>query len=90
MTKTELISAVAAKGYTRKEAEKAIADVFSVLTETLSAGEKVSVSGFGIFEVRERAEKTVVNPQTKKTVVVPAKKVPVFKAGKALKETVAK
>ena len=90
MTKAELISAVAAKGYTKKDAEKAISDVFSCITETLEKGEKVSVSNFGVFDVRERAEKKVINPQSKKSVIVPAKKVPVFKAGKALKELIAK
>ena len=90
MTKAELISAVAAKGYTKKEAEKAIADVFGCITETLEKGEKVSVSNFGVFDVKDRAEKKVINPQTKETVFVPAKKVPVFKAGKALKELIAK
>lgn len=90
MTKAELISAVAEKGYSKKEAEKIITDVFETIAETLDKGEKVSVSHFGVFDVRERAEKTVINPQTKKSVVVPAKKVPVFKAGKTLKERIAK
>ena len=90
MTKVEMIAALAEKGYSKKTAEKALADVFGVITDTLVKGEKVSVSGFGIFEVRDRAEKTVINPQTKKTVVVPARKVPAYKAAKALKEKIAK
>lgn len=90
MTKAELISAVAAKGYTKKDAEKAVSDVFQCISESLEKGEKVSVSNFGVFDVKDRASKTVINPQTKKSVVVPAKKVPVFKAGKALKELVTK
>lgn len=90
MTKAELISAVASKGYSKKDAEKIITDVFDTIAESLVKSEKVSVSHFGVFDVRERKEKTVVNPQTKKSVVVPAKKVPVFKAGKALKERIAK
>ncbi|NLZ46609.1 MAG: HU family DNA-binding protein [Clostridiales bacterium] len=90
MTKAEMISALIEKGYSKKSAERALIDVFGVITETLEKGEKVSVSGFGIFEVRDRAEKTVVNPQTKKIVVVPARKVPAYKAAKALKEKIAK
>lgn len=88
MTKAELVSALAEKGYKRKDAEKYITDVFETISEALGKGEKVSVSHFGVFDIRERAEKTVINPQTKKSVVVPAKKVPVFKAGKDLKERI--
>ena len=53
-------------------------------------GEKISLVGFGTFEVKERAAKTAINPRTKETVNVPAKKVPTFKAGKGLKDTIAK
>lgn len=90
MTKAELISAVAEKGYKKKDAEQMITDVFETISQALENGEKVSVSHFGVFDIRERAEKTVINPQTKKSVVVPSKKVPVFKAGKTLKERVIK
>ena len=87
MTKNDLISAIAEKGgYSKKEAEQALAAVTETITEALVKGEKVSIVGFGAFEVRDRAAKDA----TKKPIHVPAKKVPAFKAGKALKEAVDK
>ena len=91
MTKAELINAVAAKGgYSKKEAEKALSTVIGTITDTLTNGDKVSLVGFGTFEVRERAAKDGINPLTKKPIHVDAKKVPAFKAGKALKDVVSK
>lgn len=91
MTKSELISVIADKGgYSKKDAEKALSVVTSTITESLSNGEKVSIVGFGTFEVRDRAAKESINPATKQPVHCPAKKVPAFKAGKALKEAVDK
>lgn len=91
MTKADLIAAIAEKGdYSKKDAEKALATVVETITDSLKKGEKISLVGFGTFEVRERAEKTAINPRTKEKIVVPAKKVPAFKAGKALKDVVAK
>ena len=77
-------------GYSKKEAEQALAAVTETITEALVKGEKVSIVGFGAFEVRDRAAKDSINPATKKPIHVPAKKVPAFKAGKALKEAVDK
>lgn len=89
MNKTELVAAVAAKGeLDKKAAEAAVNAVFGALTDALKAGDKVQLIGFGTFEIRERAEKTARNPRTGETVVVPASKVPAFKAGKALKDAV--
>ena len=89
MTKAELINAIADKGgYSKKEAEKAA--VVGVISDTLTSGDKVSLVGFGTFEVRERAAKDAINPLTKKPIHVDAKKVPAFKAGKALKDAVNK
>ena len=89
MTKNDLVSAIAEKGgYTKKEAEQALAAVTE--TEALVKGEKVSIVGFGAFEVRDRAAKDSINPATKQPIHVPAKKVPAFKAGKALKAAVDK
>lgn len=62
--------------------------VFDTISESLSNGEKVQIIGFGSFDVRERAERKGRNPQTGAELVIPASKVPGFKAGKALKETV--
>ena len=91
MKKSELIAAVAAKGgYSKKDAEKALDAVVNTITESLANGEKISIVGFGSFEVRERAAQESINPATKQPIHVPAKKVPAFKAGKALKEAVDK
>ena len=91
MTKTELISAVSEKTeMTKKDSEKFISAFVEVVTETLEKGEKVKLVGFGTFEVRERAERTGVNPQTHKKITIAATKVPAFKAGASLKEAVAK
>ena len=91
MTKVELIAQVAEKtGTSKKASEEAVAAVLASITEALQNGEKVSLVGFGTFEVKERAERTCLNPQTKETINVPASKAPSFKAGKALKDAVAK
>ncbi len=91
MKKAELIAAIAEKGgYTKKEAEAALNAVIGTITSSLENGEKVAISGFGSFEVRDRAAKESINPATKEPVHVPAKKVPAFKAAKALKEIVDK
>ena len=91
MTKAELVSAIAEKTeLTKKDSEKALAAVVDSITEALKKGDKVALVGFGTFEVRSRAARQGINPQTKKKIKIPATKVPAFKAGKALKEVVAK
>ncbi|WP_039765984.1 MULTISPECIES: HU family DNA-binding protein [unclassified Caldicellulosiruptor] len=91
MNKTDLVSAMAEKsGLTKKDAEKALNAFVDAVTEALSKGEKVQLVGFGSFEVRERAERVGRNPQTQEEIKIPATKVPVFKAGKMLKDAVAK
>ncbi|MBR2283026.1 MAG: HU family DNA-binding protein [Ruminococcus sp.] len=91
MTKTELISVVAEKtGFKKKDAEAAVNSVVEAITETLASGDKVSIVGFGTFEVRDRKEKQVINPQTKQKMTAPASKAPAFKAGQALKNAVNK
>lgn len=91
MTKAELISAVAEKaGLTKKDSEKAVAAVIESITEALVGGDKVSLVGFGTFEVKDRAARKGINPRTKEPMPIPASKLPAFKAGKALKEAVAK
>ncbi len=90
MTKAELVSAIAEKTeLTKKDSEKALAAVVDSITEALKKGDKVALVGFGTFEVRTRAARQGINPQTKKKINIPATKVPAFKAGKALKEVVA-
>lgn len=91
MNKTELVNAVAEQsGLTKKDAAKAVDAVFGAVSTTLSNGGKVSLVGFGNFEVRERAARKGRNPQTGKEITIAASKVPAFKPGKALKETVNK
>ena len=89
MNKTELIGCVAEKsGLAKKDAEKAVNAVLDAVVETLKAGEKVQLVGFGNFEVRERAARKGINPLTKQPRAFPATKVPAFKAGKALKDAI--
>ncbi|MBR5513404.1 MAG: HU family DNA-binding protein [Ruminococcus sp.] len=91
MTKSELIAAVASKtDSTKKNAEAAVNAMVDAITEALVNGDKVSIVGFGTFEVRDRKEKQVINPQTKKKMIAPASKAPAFKAGQALKSAVNK
>ena len=91
MNKAELIAAVAEKsGLSRKDSEKAVNATLDAITESLVAGEKVALVGFGSFEVKERAARTGRNPQTKAEITIPATRVASFKVGKALKDAVAK
>lgn len=88
MTKVELIAKVAAEAdMTKKDAEKAVNAVFTAIADTLKDGEKVAVSGFGTFEVKERAEHAGRNPRTKEAIVIPASRSVAFKPGKNLKES---
>ncbi len=87
MTKVELIAQVAANAdMTKKDAEKAVNAVIESLTGALKNGEKVAISGFGSFEVRERPEHKGRNPRTKEEITIPASRTAAFKAGKALKD----
>ncbi|MCD6220208.1 HU family DNA-binding protein [Candidatus Calescamantes bacterium] len=89
MNKAELVEKVAEVVSTKKEAEAAVDAVLSAITQALKSGEDVRLVGFGTFQVRKRAARKGRNPRTGDTLSIPAKKVPVFKAGKALKEAVA-
>ena len=91
MNKTELIAAIAEKAeLSKKDAEKALNAFTATVTDTLVKGEAVTHVGFGSFEVKKRAARNGLNPQTKETIKIPAKKLPSFKAGKALKDSVDK
>ena len=91
MNKAELIQAVADKsGLTKKQAEAAVAAVLDSVKDAMKAGDKVSLVGFGTFEVRTRGARTGLNPRTKETITIPASKQPAFKAGKAFKDAVSK
>ena len=88
MTKTDLIAQVAANTeMSKKSAEMAVNAAFEALGKAMAEGEKISISGFGTFEVRERPERKGRNPQTKEEITIAASKLPAFKAGKALKDT---
>jgi DNA-binding protein HU-beta len=89
MTKTELIDQIAAEsGLTKKDSGKAIDAVFDAITQALSEGEKVQLVGFGSFEARKREARKGRNPQTGAEIEIPAQTLPVFTAGKALKDAV--
>lgn len=91
MNKAELINAVAEKtGLSKKDSEKALNATFDTITASLEAGEKVQLVGFGVFDVKERGERIGRNPKTKEEIKISASRVPGFKAGKALKDAVAK
>ncbi len=91
MNKTELIAAVAQKtGLTKKDAERVVSATVETITESLVKGDKVQVSGFGIFEVKNREARVGRNPRTKETIQIPASRLPLFKASKTLKDSVAK
>ena len=91
MNKTELITLAAQNaGMTRKDAERVINAAIDAVTAALVNGDKVQLSGFGSFEVKDREARMGRNPHTKEAVEIPATRVPAFKASKALKDCVAK
>ena len=91
MNEAELVAAVAEKtALSKKDSEKAVNAAFEAITAALVGGDKVQLVGFGAFEVKERNARVGRNPKTKEEIQIPASRVPVFKAGKALKDVVAK
>lgn len=91
MNKTELIASVAEKaGMTKKDAERVVNAAFDSVVAALASGERVQLSGFGIFEVKEREAREGINPRTGEKIQIAASKQPVFKAAKALKDAVSK
>jgi len=90
MTKDELIDSVASKtDVSKKEAEKVINAVLETITNSLTDGQKVALTGFGTFDISKRAARTGVNPQNPgQKIQIPAMTVPKFKAGKSLKDAV--
>jgi DNA-binding protein HU-beta len=89
VNKVELVSAVSDKaGITKRDAEKAITALVETIEDALKTGEKVSLVGFGTFEVRDRKPRVGRNPQTGEEIRIPASRVPSFKAGKSLKESI--
>ena len=89
MNKQELISKIAEKaGISKKNAAAALAALTTTITEELKAGEKIAIPSLGTFEVRERAARTGKNPRTGESVEIAAKRIPAFKAAKALKDAI--
>lgn len=91
MTKAELIDQISKDAsLSKKDAAAALNAAINSITSTLAAGDKVTLPGFGTFEVREKAATTARNPRTGETIEVPAKKAPAFKPGATLKSVVNK
>ena len=89
MNRLELVNTISRKmGATKKDADKAVTAFIDTVTEALVEGSKVQLIGFGTFEVRERAARKGRNPQTGEEIEIPASKIPAFKAGKSLKDSV--
>lgn len=89
MNKKLIAEAVAEKqNITKKQAVAIVECVFETIAESLKDGAKVDITGFGKFEVKTRASRTGINPQTKEAIEIPETKVPGFKASKSLKDLV--
>ena len=88
LKKEELCSRLAERGYTKKDANIIIDDVFRVITDALIEGESVMIHGFGTFDVREHAERKMVDCRSQEWIVNPAYKFPKFTAGKTLKRAI--
>jgi len=90
MTKTELVKEVAKKTKApQKEVEAVLSNFFDTVKLSVKKGDKEAIIGFGNFEAKKRAQRTGVNPKTRKKMTIPEKRVPVFRPGKAFKEIVA-
>ena len=91
MNKTDLISLTAENtGLTKKDTERVINAMLDAVTAAMAAGEKVQLSGFGAFDVKDREKRIGRNPHTKESIEIPATKVPVFKPSKALRDIIGK
>ncbi len=89
MNKADLVEKVANQtGLTKKACREAVDAMISAITDSLTTEERVTLVGFGTFQVRQRKARKGVNPQTREAINIPAKKVPKFVAGKGLREKV--
>jgi DNA-binding protein HU-beta len=88
MTKADLVAKVAEVGITKKKAAEAVEAFINAIKEALKKGEKVQLIGFGAFSVKRKAARNGRNPQTGETIKIPAKNVPVFRPGEALRNLV--
>lgn len=88
MNKNELVRAIANKArITLKDASVALDGVLDAITDGLNAGEKIQISGFGTFEIKEKPAREGINPKTQEKISIPATKIPTFKFGKAYKDS---
>lgn len=88
MNKNELVRAIANKaGITIKDASVALDAVIGAITDGLAEGEKIQISGFGTFEIKEKAAREGINPKTQEKIKISASKIPTFKFGKAYKDS---
>ena len=91
MNKTDLIAVAAEQsGMSKKDTERVLNAAIDTIVASLAKGERVQISGFGIFETKEREARVGRNPRTKETIQIPATRLPQFKASKTLKDAVAK
>ena len=89
MQKTDFVKSVADRAnVSQKEAKQVIDAALDIITESLKGGEKVTLTGFGTFEVRQRQEREGVNPHTRQKIKIAATKTPGFSASSTLKEAV--
>ncbi|GHU60264.1 transcriptional regulator [Clostridia bacterium] len=90
MNKADLINVVAeSSGLSKKDTERVINNTIKAISDALVEGDKVQLVGFGVFEVKSRAARVGRNPRTSESISIPASRLPLFKAGKALKDAVA-
>ena len=91
MNKTDLIAAAAEQsGMSKKDTERVLNAAIDTIVASLAKGERVQISGFGIFEVKTREARVGRNPRTKETIQIPATRLPAFKASRALKDLISK
>lgn len=89
MNKNDLVASVAERaGISKKDSERAVSAMIDVIQEALAKGDKVSLVGFGTFEVRTRGARVGRNPRTRQTITIPPTRVPAFRAGKSLRDAV--
>ena len=91
MTKEDFVKVIAEKAeMTKKQAALALNSALAAISEALKKGDKITLIGFGTFSVRQKKARTGINPRTQQKIKIPATKVPVFKPGSKLKESVKK
>ena len=91
MNKTDLISLTAENtGLTKKDTERVVNAMLDAITAAMARGEKVQLSGFGAFDIKDREKRIGRNPHTKESIEIPATRVPVFKPSKALRDIIGK